>query len=121
MARISSIGLNRVPVTSGDIPPKGTTVPIVQSYEQGIQVSAGDDVTVPLPSGTEDGDLLISITQYRAGDWVAIPSGWTSILTTSLIIDGLAHNIDIRWKEASSEPSSYTWEAETRSQLGSLQ
>ena len=67
----------------------------------------GSTITLAVPTGTIDGDLMLAFLVEAVDDeWASVPSGWT------LYVDEHASGdpeISIYWKIASSEPSDYNW------------
>lgn len=78
--------------------------PTVRSTANVTQGS-GATVTIPVPSGTASGDVLIAVVEARINDVTGVPSGWT------LIRAGTSGNLRLRtyYKVAGSEPASYDW------------
>jgi len=68
----------------------------------------GSSLTLLVPSGTQNGDVMIAHVVVRtAGNTITAPSGWTQIVRKDT---GSALSTVAYWKAAgSSEPSSYTW------------
>lgn len=69
----------------------------------------GATLTLNVPSGTVNGDLLIACLNCRGDLTITDPAGWTVIATTA---SGTA-TTDVRfrtyWRQASSEPASYNF------------
>lgn len=71
------------------------TTPATNSGSQ-----SGSTVVVPVPTGTQNGDLMIAIVN-ATGAIITPPAGWTEIVSQS---DTRGYS-----RVASSEPASYTW------------
>jgi RHS repeat-associated protein len=87
------------------------SVPVVQSTSSG-SVSTGA-LTLSRPTGTTDGDLLVmtASADLSASEDVTytIPSGWTQLLAnTRSDASSAGNNLQVWYKVASDEPSSYT-------------
>lgn len=63
-------------------------------------------ISVDVPAGTQDGDIIVAAVFLDSADDVDPSSGWTQILTPTE--SGLAE-ARMFWREALSEPASYTW------------
>lgn len=63
-------------------------------------------LTVTKPTGTTDGDLLITILNSNNGTTITTLTGWTLLDSTS---DNDAGQMSVYWKIASSEGADYTW------------
>lgn len=83
------------------------TAPVLAS--QTDLENQSDSAVIAVPSGTVDGDLLVTfISSARDGIFpVTPPSGWTGVISQEWGNDGPITLVYIR--EASSEPSNYTW------------
>jgi hypothetical protein len=82
--------------------------PIIYIANEQTQVtSSATTITINVPSGTADGDLLIAVLTAPAGGttWTT-PSGWTVGITAS-------QGRTVFYKTASSEPASYTFTSST--------
>lgn len=68
-------------------------------------------VTVSKPAGVTDGDfLLAAFTQGNgAPTFTGVPSGWTHLRRLSGDILGAGYGLEVYYKIASGEPSSWTW------------
>lgn len=79
-------------------------------YQTSNTNTAGNANSLALtkPSGTVDGDLLITAIAFR-GTTVSTLSGWTLILTQASDGGGTPINIGVYYKIANGEGSSYTW------------
>lgn len=65
-----------------------------------VQNTASTTITINVPSGVVDGDVLVLMVMSDNGTWTT-PSGWTVWLAS-------ANNRAIYYRTASSEPASYT-------------
>jgi len=65
-----------------------------------VQNTAATTITINVPSGVADGDVLVLMVMSNNGTWTT-PSGWTVWLANS-------NNRAIYYRTASSEPASYT-------------
>lgn len=92
---------------SGTISSGSSAVPVIQSAAWG-ESGGATSVTINKPSGTVEGDMLIShVSDYNASSFASLPAGWTAGPVQSSSIFG-TH----RWaykKAGSSEPSNYTF------------
>jgi hypothetical protein len=78
---------------------KATTPPTETSN------NAGTTVVIPVPTGTQDGDMMIAAVTFASGASITVPSGWTLINShTTFSRATLTY-----YRVASSEPASYTW------------
>lgn len=71
--------------------------------------TSSSTVTLTVPSGTVDGDLLVAfVSPARDGVFpITAPSGWTQIFTNQWAANGPISECYVR--SASSEPASYSW------------
>jgi hypothetical protein len=76
---------------------------VVESTSTNQSVSSSS-LVVTAPSGIVDGDLLIFCVAYYSSRTLTPPSGFTSITSASNTAA-----VEVRYKIASSEPSSYTF------------
>lgn len=65
-----------------------------------VQNTASTTITINVPSGVVNGDILVLMVMSNNGTWTT-PSGWTVWLAN-------ANNRAIYYRTASSEPASYT-------------
>ena len=65
--------------------------------------SGGSSIDVYLPSGVQDGDILVLLIGSRTTTVPTLPGGWTTLRSKSATISSI-----LGWRRASSEPSSYT-------------
>jgi hypothetical protein len=67
--------------------------------------NSGGTVVIPVPTGTQNGDMMIAVVTYAVGGSVTVPSGWTAInVGTNFLREMRSY-----FRVASSEPASYTW------------
>jgi hypothetical protein len=66
-------------------------------------LDSGSSVTVSVPTGTQDGDLMIAFTAAggTAGTWTP-PTGWTEVVD-----QGVSPSLSVMYRIALSEPSNY--------------
>ena len=89
------------PTSTGGAGGAGSGVsPTYVAQSTAVQNTASTTITVNVPTGTADGDLLILMVMSSSGTWTT-PSGWTVWLAS-------ANNRAIYYRTASSEPASYT-------------
>jgi len=83
--------------------------PTWQTFGSVTGNTAGTSATVPKPSGTVQGDLMVAfITKSNTPDFTVVPTGWTLIRNTAAAAD-VRHGV--WWKIAgASEPADYTWQ-----------
>lgn len=64
-------------------------------------------VTISVPAGTQNGDLMLAYiaTQSTDGSWVTAPAGWRQVIKTFNSVQGS----QLFWRVANNEPTSYTW------------
>lgn len=63
-------------------------------------------VTVSMPAGTTDGDLLVAVVNALGTPTITAPAGWTLVETVDA---GSTMRSAVYHKTASSEPASWTW------------
>ena len=83
------------------------TPPTYIGIAHGSSSSASGPVTINVPPGTKNGDLMLAYiaTQSPDGAWITAPPGWTQVIKTFNSIQGS----QLFWRVASNEPSSYAW------------
>lgn len=92
-------------------------------YHHGRRAAAGDEIqlvasntffstistnnlTMNVPSGTLDGDLMIAfLTKSGGSDTYTQPSGWNEVIDVGLT----GRSFMVAWRKANNEPSTYTW------------
>lgn len=69
---------------------------------------SGSIITLPVPTGVQNGDLLLVGVHQDSGTETALtpPTGWTKRNFWSLTG---GHGLHVYWRVANSEPASYTW------------
>lgn len=79
-------------------------------YDSGARLATASDITVGLPAGTADGDILVAVIDISTassasslGLVAAPPAGWTTVVNSTSFFQ------HVFWKVAASEPSSYTF------------
>ena len=83
------------------------TPPTYIGIAYGSSSSASGPVTIKVPPGTKNGDLMLAYiaTQTANGAWITAPAGWTQVTKTFNSVQGS----QLFWRVANNEPSSYTW------------
>ncbi len=99
-----------VSVSTAPPPPAGVSVGAVTTALSTTALSA---VTIPVPAGTVDGDVLLA--QFTADNSPAVtaPAGWSSVLPSSYIGMGGGARVFAYYHvvgSAVAEPPSYTWQ-----------
>lgn len=69
--------------------------------------ATASSVTIGVPSGTVDGDILVLLLYHEGGAWT-IPGTWNQIGTRAANYQNNAY-ITCMWRRASSEPTDYTF------------
>jgi hypothetical protein len=83
------------------------TPPTYIGIAHGSSSSASGPVTINVPPGTKNGDLMLAYiaTQTANGAWITAPAGWTQVTKTFNTSQGS----QLFWRMANNEPKSYTW------------
>jgi len=83
------------------------TPPAYIGSAYGSSNSASGPVTIKVPAGTQNGDLMLAYiaTQTSDGSWITAPAGWNEVIKTFNAIQGS----QLFWHIANNEPASYTW------------
>jgi hypothetical protein len=83
-------------------------VPVIEyvseSHSAGFGSTAASSVTINKPTGVLDGDLMLALV---GGNPNGVPAGWTSLASAS--VASPMGPVNLYWKIASSEGSSYTF------------
>jgi hypothetical protein len=83
------------------------TPPTYIGIAHGSSNSASGPVTINVPPGTKNGDLMLAYiaTQTPDGAWITAPAGWTKATKTFNSSQGS----QLFWRVANNEPKAYTW------------
>lgn len=65
---------------------------------------AGSTVVIPVPSGVQEGDLLLAIATWAQAGTLTEPLGWTNIIADPIASTKLSKRV-----ATSSEPADYSW------------
>lgn len=68
--------------------------------------SKATTITIAVPAGTADGDILVAVVFIDAGTTFTVPAGWTEAVDTNFRPSAL-----VAYKSAASEPANYTFTA----------
>lgn len=75
--------------------------------------------TVPKPSGTVDGDFLLSVIVVQPDVTVTLPAGWTLIVSDLDAGDRVSRTV-VAYKRASGEGSDWTWNHASSTSSGAV-
>lgn len=92
-----------------EVPAGGCSAPVFRSAGEANSTASGNSITIPKPSGTVEGDLLIaSIYWNDRNQDPTPPSGWTLL---NFVPSGATSSSIGAWFKVAgaSEPSDYTW------------
>ena len=67
----------------------------------------GSSLTINVPSGTVNGDVMIAVLAWYTATSITPPSGWT-LIATQPDGEGIGYNSSY-YRVAASEPANYTW------------
>ena len=89
------------------MPNIGHCNPIYVGSSYGSSNSGSGPVTINVPPGTANGDVMLAYiaTQTGNGAWITAPPGWVQVMKTFNAIQGG----QLFWHSANNEPASYTW------------
>lgn len=91
-----------VPIFGAGQSGRSASIPVYESFSSDADTET--NLSVPLPAGTVDGDLLVA-THVLSSKIPPLMSGWTSIQTG--IVNSSTRNYRVQYKIANSEPASY--------------
>lgn len=105
--------------TSGGASGSITTVASTQN-----QVAGGVSITLTVPAGVIDGDVLYAVlgnAEAEDGTWTVVPAGWTEVVSEHLAANGgvapSQPGVNVYRRIAASEPASYIWTSDFSSGL----
>lgn len=82
-------------------------------------IISGTSITVGVPSGTADNDIMFCLIKYPSSETLTAPGGWT-LPANGSYTDSTTSNTIMRvyYRVASSEPASYNWTVGAASRMG---
>ena len=120
-AQSNNVLLRRVCIWGGliawllSVPPAHAAIAVIATETAGDSSNNASSLTVAVPSGTADGDVLLAHISTRDGTTITAPAGggWMLVAATSQSVGG-GRNVSylaqaVYYRVAASEPASYTW------------
>jgi len=101
-----SIDIDESKVLVATMSEESSAVATYKDYDDAVESSASNTITVDVPALTSDGDMMVMSTLCdNSNDVITTPTGWDRVNTSNLSNSAKAYVFS---RVASSEPASYT-------------